>query len=1024
MQGKGIIVVFLILISLVCLWQYSTWFPTNKVEKAAERYAAERTAGITDEAVVRGKFDEYYSKYIDSTSSDVIRSIPLISDYTYMDLKSKQLAGGLDLVGGMSVLLQVDLKEYLKGLSENSNDKTFKKALDRASEMQTSANSDYISLFADAWREQASADPKANLYKIFQKNPALRDQINKETSDGQIFRILREKATETVKLTHNMLKKRIDQLGVVQPNVTLDAGRDIISVELPGIKNPERARTFLQAAAKLEFWHVYRGSDPVGGGSQSIIDAIAAADLSLKTGDTAPQFRKDTTYQIDSLGNVDSSQIASINDVPINDGLDTGPLLKEMTLNRGLSYINHIAFAERNKVARATELLEQVQDKFPRIKFLWGRKPAKFKEGQFKDKEVYALYAIKESTTNGKAPLEGDRITDSRAQTDPTDGVVVSLNMDNKGATVWAGMTKYAYENGQRSIAIVLDDKVVSAPGLNNGAITGGRSQISGGFTMQEGEDLASILKIGKLPAEPKIIQESLVGPSLGKKNIERSIRSLVIGFLLVFMFMIFYYGGGGIVSILSLFLNIFFIFGALASFGTVLTLPGIAGIVLTIGMAVDANVIIYERIREELRGGKQLRMAIQDGFSASYSAIIDANVTTIAVAFILIYFGLGPIKGFAVVLAIGVALSVFTAVLVGRMIIDWWTGKDDRKLSFWTGFSKNAFADMKIDWLGKKKLAYSISLGLLALSFISILWRGFELGVDFQGGYSFNVEFPTEMQIDADQLRNTLPDVFGVSTTVKAVDLDNTFNVVTSYLIESDQKEAQDAVISKLHEGINGIVGGGIDLAQFKNPEGSGVHVTASSKVGPTIADDISRSAKWATVFSLLFIFLYIFIRFSKWQYSMGAVAALAHDTVIVLGIFSMFHGVFPFAMEIDQAFIAAILTVIGYSINDTVVVFDRIREFMGTYTGLGKKEIINKAINSTVSRTVITSLTTLFVVAILFIFGGGSIRGFAFALLIGILVGTYSSIFIATPVMSDLTGETQIKKETKKKAFSKALR
>ena len=1023
MQGKGIIVVFLILISLVCLWQYSTWFPTNRVETAAENYAMEKVSGITDDRVKRSEFDRLYSIYIDSTSNDVVRSIPLISDYTYMDLKSKQLAGGLDLVGGMSVLLQVDLREYLETLA-NSNDKTFKRALDRATAAQTNANADYISLFADAWRAEAEQDSGASLYKIFQKNPALRDEINKNTDDGRIFRILRTRANETVKLTHNMLKKRIDQLGVVQPNVTLDEARDVIAVELPGIKNADRARTFLQAAAKLEFWHVARGTDPIGASNTSIVDALAAADASMKTGSDSPQMRIDTIYGVDSLGNVDSSDVRT-EEVPIESGLATGPLLDQITLNRGLSFPSHVGFAEKKNLNQAKIELAKVTDRFPRTKFLWSRKPVDFKEGDFAGKEVYALYAIKESTTNGKAPLEGDRITDSRVQTDPGTGEVqVSLNMDNKGATVWAGMTKYAYENGQREIAIVLDNEVVSAPGLNNGAITGGRSQITGGFTMQEGEDLASILKIGKLPATPTIIQENIVGPSLGKKNIERSIRSLVIGFLIVFLFMMVYYGGGGVVSIISLLLNIFFIFGALASFGTVLTLPGIAGIVLTIGMAVDANVIIYERIREELREGKTLRMAISDGFGASYSAIIDANVTTIVVAFILIYFGLGPIKGFAVVLAIGVALSVFTAVLVGRLIIDWWLGKKERTMSFWTGFSKDAFANLKIDWLGKKKLAYTISGALLFLSVVSILWRGFEFGVDFQGGYSYNIEFPADMNIDADKLRTTLPDVFNASTTVKAVDLDNTFNVVTSYLRESTDKDAQKAVMQKLFEGVNGIVGGGLNLEDFKDPDFSGVHVTASSKVGPTIADDIKTSAIWATVFSLLFIFLYIFIRFSKWQYSMGAVAALAHDTTLVLGIFSMFYGVLPFAMEIDQAFIAAILTVIGYSINDTVVVFDRIREFMGTYTGLSKKEIINKAINSTVSRTVITSLTTLFVVAILFIFGGGSIRGFAFALLIGILVGTYSSIFIATPVMSDLTGEAQIKKETKKKAFSKALR
>ena len=1025
MQGKGIIVLFLVLISLVCIWQYSILLPTRSIERNAEAYAANKVANYEEGVAKKQAYKSARINYLDSTSSDVVLNIPMISKYTYQDLKSKQLAGGLDLVGGMSVLLQVDLKDYLLNLAENTKDKTYRAALDKASAAQQSAQTDYISLFADAWREESRASG-AKLSTILQRNASLKDQINRETSDGEIFRLLRERANETVNLTFNRLKQRIDKLGVVQPNVTLDASRDIISVELPGIDNPERARQFLQAAAKLEFWHVHRIADKVGSSNVDFYQTLLAADQSLKAegGEDTPQFTEQTIYpHTDSLGNVDSTR-PEIEKVPVDPTTNGGPLAQQMTFNTGVYGPNYLGFADKNKRKRISELLEQVQGKFPRTKFLWGRKPTKFTSGDLEGQEQYALYAIKLDNSNGKPPLAGDHITDSRVQTDPSTGEVqVSLNMDSKGATIWGSMTQYAYENGQREIAIVLDNEVVSAPGLRNGAILGGRSSISGSFTMQEGEDLSSILKIGKLPAETRIIQESLVGPSLGKENIRRSITSLIIGFGLVFLFMIFYYGGGGIVSIISLLLNIFFIFGALASFGTVLTLPGIAGIVLTIGMAVDANVIIFERIREELREGKKLRVAIQDGFSASYSAIIDANVTTILVAFILIYFGLGPIKGFAVVLAIGVALSVFTAVLVGRLIIDWWVGKGNN-LSFWTNTSKNMFANLDIDWLGKKKMAYRISLIALAISFTAIIFRGFEYGVEFQGGYSYNVQFEEGSNISAAQLRKALPETFGVSTTVKAVDTENTYNVVTSYLINDTGKGAADAVINKLHEGINAVAGGNIDLENFKDPDGTGTHVTAFSKVGPTIADDITSSAKWATAFSLLFIFLYIFLRFSKWQYSMGAVAALFHDTVIVLGIFAIFHGFLPFAMEINQAFIAAILTVIGYSINDTVVVFDRIREFMGTYTGLTKKEIINKAINSTVSRTVITSVTTLFVVLILFIFGGGSIKGFAFALLVGILVGTYSSIFIATPVMSDLTGDATIKKETKKKSFSKALR
>jgi SecD/SecF fusion protein len=634
----------------------------------------------------------------------------------------------------------------------------------------------------------------------------------------------------------------------------------------------------------------------------------------------------------------------------------------------------------------------------------------------------YELYALKPSR-DGKAAMTGDHVVDASANPDPqTNEVAVSLKMDNTGAKIWGQLTTEAAQDNNREIAIVLDDEVVSAPRVINPILTGD-SQITGSFSIQEGKDLANILQIGKLPTDTEIIQESLVGPSLGEENIRNSTIALTVGFILVLLFMIAYYGGGGIVSILALILNIFFIFGALASYGTVLTLPGIAGIVLTIGMAVDANVIIYERIREELREGKSLLMAVSDGFQNSYSAIIDANVTTLLTAFVLAYFGLGPIKGFAVVLIIGVLSSLFTAVLVGRLMIDQWLKNKERSMSFSTGLSKNAFADLSIDWLGKRKMAYIISGAIILAGLVSMATRGFELGVDFKGGYSYNVTIEGA-EVEASALRSALTEAFeGNEPIVKSVDTENTYNVVTDYLVESTDDDADEKVMMALYNGVNGITGGNIDLEQFKAPDGNGTHVESSSKVGPTIADDIKSSAFYAATFALLLIFLYIFIRFSKWQYSLGAVAALFHDTLVVMGIFSIFHGILPFSLEIDQAFIAAILTVIGYSINDTVVVFDRIREFLNNYTKSSKEEVINSAVNSTVSRTIITSLTTLFVVAILFFFGGASIRGFAFALLVGILVGTYSSIFVATPIMSDLTGELRAK-DTKsdKKGFSKA--
>jgi SecD/SecF fusion protein len=597
------------------------------------------------------------------------------------------------------------------------------------------------------------------------------------------------------------------------------------------------------------------------------------------------------------------------------------------------------------------------------------------------------------------------------AEPDPiTKETGVTLRMDKNGAKAWAEMTTKAAQDNNRQVAILLDDEVVSAPSVNE-PITGGNTQITGNFNIQEAQDLANILEIGKLPAETKIISEALVGPSLGKENISKSINSLVIGFLIVMAFMFLYYSSAGIMSIISLFLNIFFIFGTLASFGTVLTLPGIAGIVLTIGMAVDANVIIYERIREELAEGKTLLTSISEGFRQSYSAIIDSNVTTLLSAFMLSYFGLGPIKGFAVVLIIGILSSMFTAVLVSRLLIDWWTGKG-KDLQFSNSFSKSAFSSINVDWMGRRKLAYLFSGVLVILSLVSIFTRGFEFGVDFKGGYSYNIQFSES--VNPEDLRKELTTAFyGNTPVVKSIDSENSLNVVTSYLIDSGDENASQKVLERLFAGVNTISGNNLDIANFSNPEGTGTHVVSSSQVGPTVAEDIKTSSLQAALLALALIFLYIFIRFNKWQYSAGAVIALFHDTIITLGVFSALHGILPFSMEVDQAFIAAILTVIGYSINDTVVVFDRIREMMGIYIKRSRHEVINKAINNTLSRTTLTSLTTLFVVIVLFLFGGSSIKGFSFAILFGITIGTYSSIFIASPLMSDLLKKDEVTKD-----------
>ncbi len=1020
MQGKGIVKFFLVVMTVVTLVQYLFILPTRKVENAAEEYAQSACSTTTEESR-KACFKEKYAAYLDSMSSEEIFEIPLLKSYTYQELKSQQLALGLDLKGGMSVVLQVDLREFLRALASDSKDPTFTEALEKASEAQKTAQADYVTLFADAWNEIAG-DQK--LSAIFQRNEALRDQINFNTSDGEVVRIIRQKADETVDLTFKLLKERIDKLGVAQPNVSLDQNRDLIIVELPGIDNPERARNFLQAAAKLEFWNVYRISD--AGIQQAFVEANQRL-RSAEGGQTEPErevLRIDTTYVTDSLGNVDRSQIAQVDTVYAPTNFNQGPLFNVFSVNQtGQQGLAVMGSAKRNQRDRISELLSrpEVQNLFPRdLVFRWAKDPIEdFETGELTDE--YQLFAIRTERGSSQPPLSGDHVTDASQQLDPTTNeVTVSLSMDNTGTKIWGNLTTKAAQDNNREIAILLDDEVVSAPRVIN-PITNGNSSITGNFDIQEAKDLANILQIGKLPAETAIIQESLVGPSLGQENIDRSVNALAIGFTTVLLFMIVYYGGGGIISIIALFLNLFFIFGALASYGTVLTLPGIAGIVLTIGMAVDANVIIYERIREELREGKSMLMSIQDGFKNSYSAIIDANVTTILTAFVLAYFGLGPIKGFAVVLIIGVLASLFTAVLVSRLIIDWWTSKE-RPMSFSTKVSENALANLNIDWLGKRRISYMVSGAIIIAGLASFFVRGFELGVDFKGGYSYNVVF--EEPVDAQDLRESLTDAFDGSTpVVKAVDTENTYNVVTDYLIDETGDDAAEQVMQQLHAGVNALTVSDINYEQFKNADGEGTYVTSSTKVGPTIADDIQTSAIYATVFALLLIFLYIFIRFSKWQYSLGAVAALFHDTLVVLSVFSLLHGILPFSLEIDQPFIAAILTVIGYSINDTVVVFDRIREYMNLYLKRSKEEVINAAVNSTISRTVITSVTTFFVVAVLFFFGGTSIRGFAFAILVGIVVGTYSSVFVATPVMSDLSGELKAKESKKsKKSFSAA--
>ena len=1030
MQGKGIVRFFLIMMAIVTIYQFVLVVPTQRVEGKAAAYA--KSIAGTD---VGSAFNEAKSKYLDSMSSENCFSIPLLRDFTYQDLKASQLKMGLDLEGGMSVVMQVNLKEFLFNLSNESSDETFTQALKNAEARLTTSQSDYITLFADEWRKIANGKKLADIFVLNEKmreEGEGREAINSSSSDGQVATRIRAEAKENVDLTFKLLKERIDKLGVAQPNVSLDEGRDLILVELPGISNPESARRLLQAAAKLEFWDVWRMG--------KIQAALVSANEALKkvegaapvVEETKSEFTLDTLYNFtDELGNIDSTRFTI--DTLSTAGEDAanitqGPLFSKLSLF-GDPNSATLGLVDKNQREAVMNMLnrKEIKAQFPpNLKFALSKDPFKpfnqtdenasdFEENQ------YELYAIKLQPNSNKPPLDGSAITDASPGQDQNGRVVVNLKMNNIGAQKWGQMTTAAANDQQRQVAVVLDDEVVSAPSVRVPILTGG-TEISGNFDVAEARDLANILQVGKLPVTTSIIQENIVGPYLGAENIRNSRNALLFGFGLVILFMILYYAGGGVVSVIALLANLFFIFGTLASLGTVLTVPGVAGIVLTIGMAVDANVIIYERIREELRAGKSVLASIRDGFQQSYSAIIDANVTTILTAIVLAYFGLGPIKGFATVLIIGVICSLFTAVLVGRLIIEWWMGKEGRSMNFWTGFSQNVLADVNIDWMGMRKTAFMISGAAILISLGAIFTKGFDLGVDFSGGYSYTVEF--DQSVSGDQVRDALTASLGEGTVVKAVDTENTFSITTKYLINEQGEDVADKVIGKLHEGVNSLMGGNVALNAFKDASGTGTHIIAANKVGPTIADDIKDSSFQSAFFALLLIFLYLFIRFNRWEFSLGAVLALFHDVIITLGLFALLWGVVPFSMEIDQAFIAAILTVIGYSVNDTVIVFDRIREFINNYTGKTKEEVFNLAINNTLSRTLITSGTTLLVVLTLFLFGGSSIKGFAFALLIGVIVGTYSSIFVASASVVSIIKEIRAKdvKKAKKGTFTRA--
>ncbi len=1012
MQAKGLVKFFGIALFLVCLYQLSFTWLASSVDKKADRFAADQVsaiANLSDEAKA-DKLRKAKRSYLDSVSTESV-----FMGYTYDDIKSRQLNLGLDLQGGMSAVLQVTLDDLIRSLANNSEDALIKKAIRATKELQKNNEADFVTLFGQAFSQVGNGAKMATLFA----NANNQDVIDYNSSNEQVLAYIRTQADDAVNQTFKILRTRIDKFGVTQPNINLLENSGRIQVELAGVDDPERVRQLLQATAKLEFWEVYNAdaemSKMVFAANEAVkkeqgIEDLKKEDAKKDVGDAATDTPEgDTAAANDTTAAKEGSLVdkASGDSGAASDSLSQDELVRQNPFIAALNFSGSggatIGYANGKDTARLNSYLKMpaVRAEFPpNLKFLYG---AKAIEGTDGNNNLFPVYAIKSRQGSVfKAPMEGDVIIDARGDYNYDQQIIVNMDMNSEGATKWRKLTG---ENIGKSVAIVLDDQVYSAPVVQS-EIAGGTSQITGQFDITEAQDLANILKAGKLPAPARIVEEALVGPSLGAKSIRAGLISLLAGILLVLGFMIFYYSKGGWVANLALILNLFFVVGVLASIGATLTLPGMAGIVLTIGMAVDANVIIFERIREELARGSGMKKAIADGYSKSYSAIIDANLTTLITAIILSYFGLGPVLGFATVLMIGIFSSLFTAILVTRLFIDWRLGKGD-KFSFYTNATKGMFKGTDIDFIGKRKKFYMIGGAVIAIGLLSMMFKGFELGVDFKGGRTYVVDF--DKSVSASDITSALADkgVFGMKPLVRTYGSNDQVKITTQYMIDSEEKEADNIVMKTLYAGLaKANMLGTTTEDQFISGNAEVPNkIMSSQKVGPTIADDITRGAIWATIFALMGIFLYILIRFRKWQYGLAAVLTIIHDTLILLTIFSLFSGFLPFSLEIDQVFIAALLTVIGYSINDTVVVFDRIREYLTLNPKRKQEDVINEAINSTLSRTVVTSLTTLLVVLILFIFGGEVIRGFSFALLIGIIVGTYSSIFVATPIVVDLT-------------------
>ncbi|WKK57040.1 protein translocase subunit SecDF [Sphingobacterium sp. BN32] len=999
MQSKGLIKFLVVVVSLACLYSLSFTFVTRKVENDAAEYA---------------KGDMAKEKaYLDSMAGEEVYNLG-IAKFTYREAKANELALGLDLKGGMNVTMEIALNELIANLANNPKDANFNKALENAVAKSKTTNTSLIDLFINEYKATGAGTPIASFFATKDNSSV----IKASSSEGELKSFLNAEADNAIQNSYKVLRTRIDKFGVASPNIQIQQGTNRILIELPGVSDQERVRKLLQGSAKLEFYETYNNVQiyPLLENINGTLATSLKGEKPAVAADTTVKAVADTTVKEENLlANLNANKADSAKDttnaVANATALANNPLFAILSPSfyqapNGQTQLipgSTVGYANLKDTAKVNQYLARPEIKsiIPAdLKLLWAVKP------ETNTPNILALHAIKTTGADHKAVMTGDVITDARPGSDPqTNKPIVSMDMNADGARQWRRVTAQAAQN-KDAIAIVLDNVVYSAPTVND-EIPGGSSTISGNFTFEDTKDLSNVLKAGRLPTTAKIVEEAVVGPSLGQVAIDSGVNSSVIGIIVVMIFMIAYYNRAGIAANIAVLFNVFFLMGVLASLNAVLTLPGIAGIVLTMGTAVDANVLIYERMREELSLGKSMRQVVSDGYKHALPSILDSQITTFLVGVILFFTGSGPIQGFATTLMIGIITSLFTAIFITRLIFEYMLSKE-MKITVSFPWSNHTMKNANYKFIEKRKLFYAISLIAVVISFAAILTKGFSYGVDFQGGRTYTVKF--DQPVAAEHVRENLDNVFGTTTEVKTFGSENQLRVTTSYHIQETSDEADQEVLGKLNEGLSKVQGK--------------YEILSQQKVGPTIASDIRDRAIYAAVLSIIVIAAYILIRFRKWQYSAGAAIATVHDAIILLGLFSILDGLVPFSLDIDQHFVAAILTVLGYSVNDTVVVFDRLREYLGKPNAHHEKmdTTINKAINSTLSRTVITSLTVIFVLAVLFVFGGEVIRGFSFAILIGIVVATYSSIFLAAPAIYDLSAGKHLadsaKPEEKKQA------